>query len=245
MGKPDQRELFIVKLLIPLAGVLFLTAGCSTQITQRDGKPLLNKEYSFSDIAKSNTDLVIETHQQAALENLRVLAEKLYKRNPRELHKSGLTLDAALNRLSPPCTGHFDELQGKRGADAIFLAFNPDYKGDRVLAYMAGLSDMIMAAYNDKTAFFVLDDLDPQKLYNSARNTETAAWKLATARDADGRLYLVSNSMDTAGNNLSFEREFGKLIAVQDILARIIADKSNRSINWFVQTAGAMVFLPL
>lgn len=212
---------------------------------QRDGKPLLNKNYSFSDIAKSNTDMVIEAHQQAALEHLRVLAEKLYKRNPRELRKSGLILDTALNRLAPPCTGNFAELQGKHGAEAIFLAFNPDYRGDRVLAYMVGLSDMIMAAYNNQTEFFVLDDLDPQKLYNSARNTETAAWKLATARDVQGKLYLISNSMDTADNNLSFEREFGKLIAEQDTLAKIIADKTNRSINWFVQTAGAMVFLPL
>lgn len=245
MGKPDQRELLIVKWVFLLTCTLFVAGGCSTPIMQRNGKPLFNKEYRISDIAKSNTDLVIETHQQAALENLRVLAEKLYKRNPRELRKSGLTLNAALTRLSPPCTGDFAELNGKHGADAIFLAFDPDYTGDRVLAYMVGLSEMIMASYNDKTAFFVLDDLDPQKLYNSARNTETAAWKLATAHDAEGRLYLISNSMDTAGNNLSFEREFGKLIAVQDTLARIIADKSNRSINWFVQTAGAMVFLPL
>ncbi len=234
-----------MKLAGPLACVLFLVAGCSTPIMQRDGKPLLNKNYSFSDIAKSNTDIVIEAHQQAALEHLRVLAEKLYKRNPRELRKSGLILDTALNRLAPPCTGSFAELQGKHGAEAIFLAFNPDYRGDRVLAYMVGLSDMIMAAYNNQTEFFVLDDLDPQKLYNSARNTETAAWKLATARDVQGKLYLISNSMDTAGSNLSFEREFGKLIAEQDTLAKIIADKTNRSINWFVQTAGAMVFLPL
>jgi hypothetical protein len=239
MGKPDQRELLLVKWVFLLTCTLCVATGCSTQIMQRNGKPLFNKEYRISDIAKSNTDLVIETHQEAALENLRVLAEKLYKHNPRELRKSGLTLNAALNRLSPPCTGNFAELNGKHGADAIFLAFDPDYTGDRVLAYMVGLSEMIMASYNDKTAFFVLDDLDPQKLYNSARNTETAA------RDAEGRLYLISNSMDTVGNNLSFAREFGKLIAVQDILARIIADKSNRSINWFVQTAGAMVFLPL
>ena len=234
-----------MKLAVPLACALFLVAGCSTPIMQRDGKPLPNKNYSFSDIAKSNTDMVIEAHQQAALEHLRVLAEKLYKRNPRELRKSGLTLDTALNRLTPPCTGNFAELQGKHGAEAIFLAFNPGYRGDRVLAYMVGLSDMIMAAYNNQTEFFVLDDLDPQKLYNSARNTETAAWKLATARDVQGKLYLISNSMDTAGSNLSFEREFGKLIAEQDTLAKIIADKTNRSINWFVQTAGAMVFLPL
>lgn len=235
-----------MNLVIALVCALALLAGCSSQVRQHDGSFLPEKRYSLSNLAKSNTDMVAEVHQQAALAHLRVLANKLYKRNPRELRKSGLQLDVALQRITAlPYSADFVELQGKRGADALFLAFSSAYNGDRVLAYIVGLSDMIMAAYNNKTEFFVLDDLDPQKLYNSARNIETAAWKLATARDAEGNLFLTSNSMDAAANNLSFERTFGKLIAEQDTLAKIIADKTNRSINWFVHAAGSMVFLPL
>ena len=62
-----------------------------------------------------------------------------------------------------------------------------------VAAFIAGMGSMLNAAFEEKTEFFMLDDLDPQKLYNSARNLEIAAWKLANARDAGGALLLLSN----------------------------------------------------
>jgi hypothetical protein len=162
------------------------------------------------------------------------LAEKLYKRNPRELKKSGLSLSARLTQLLS------DPLPTTQAQSTLLLAFQPDYTDDRVYAYMRGLTAMINAAYNNQTEFYVIDQLDPQKLYNSARNIEVAAWKLNTSKDANNTPYLLANELD----NYSFEREFGKLIANQDILARIVADRTNRSINWFAQTAGRMVFLP-
>jgi hypothetical protein len=45
--------------------------------------------------------------------------------------------------------------------------------------------------------------------------------------------------------NLSFEREFGKLIGIQDTLAKIIEDKSNRAIRFGVVNLAKMVFLPI
>ena len=57
----------------------------------------------------------------------------------------------------------------------------------------SGLGSMIQAAFNDKTELFLLDDLDPQRLYNAARNVEIAVWKLSNARDPRGELYLLSN----------------------------------------------------
>ena len=51
-----------------------------------------------------------------------------------------------------------------------------------------------------------------------------------------------------AGNgvaNLSFEREFGKLIGIQDTLAKIIEDKNNRAIRFGVVNVASMVFLPI
>jgi hypothetical protein len=114
-----------------------------------------------------------------------------------------------------------------------------------VLAFIAGLSTMIMAAYNDKAEFYVLDELNPQKLYNSARNIEIAVWKLSTTRDGRGELFLLSNENEGANRNLSFEREFGKLIAQQDTLARIVAEKSNRTIVRAIQSVATAVFLPI
>ena len=82
---------------------------------------------------------------------------------------------------------------------------------------------MIFLAYNEKTQFYLTDSFDPQKLYNSARNIEIAAWKLANARDARGEPLLLSNEIAGDARNLSFEREFGKMIAYQDVMAQIAA----------------------
>ena len=200
-----------------------------------------------SQLAKSDVDRVAEAHQRDIFANLKILTEKLYRRNPRELKKSRLaSVAAGVARIFEGNHGwKFPELEGKRGADAIHLAFRDDYTGDRVLALAAGLGSMLQAAFNDKTEFFVLDDLDPQRLYNAARNVEIAVWKLSTAHTPRGEFYLLSN--ETAGpvQNLSFEREFGKIIGSLDVLSRIIADKENRTIVKVIQSLATAVFLPI
>ncbi|MEO8631462.1 MAG: hypothetical protein ABI612_25710, partial [Betaproteobacteria bacterium] len=122
-----------------------------------------------------------------------------------------------------------------------------EYSGDRVFAFGVGLASMVYIAYNGKTQFYLTNSLDAQKLYNSSRNVEIAAWKLANARDAHGTLLLISNDMpsDANANNLSFEREFGKIIAYQDAMAQIAAQRTNRTIRRVVQTLATAVFLPI
>lgn len=203
--------------------------------------------FAPSQLAKSDIDRVAEAHQREIFADLRLLAEKLYRRNPRELKKSGLPgVEAGLTRIFEGIhEWKFPELQGKRGTDAIHLAFRDDYNGDRVLALIAGLGSMMQTAFNDKTELFVIDDLNPQRLYNAARNVEIAVWKLSNAHTAQSELYLLSN--ETAGpvKNLSFEREFGKIIGSLDILSKIIADKDNRTIVKVIQTLASAVFLPI
>lgn len=234
-------------LLLPFLAVLL--SACASTPTRQEGKkhsPIAS-ELKISSLAKTDINTVAEIHQQESLGHLRTLMEKLYRRNPREWKKSGQpSLESAVARAFD--AGHdwrFQELNGKRGAECFYLAFQESYQGDRVLAFIAGLSTMIMAAYNDKAEFYVLDELDPQKLYNSARNVEIAIWKLSTTRDGRGGLFLLSNENEGANRNLSFEREFGKLIAQQDTLARIVAEKTNRSIVRAIQSIATAVFLPI
>ncbi len=92
---------------------------------------------------------------------------------------------------------------------------------------------MIAHAYDDKTQFYLTDSLDAQRLYNAARNLEIAAWKLANARGTNGELLLLSNEMSGGALNLSFEREIGKLIAYQDTLALVMAQRTNRTSGAF------------
>lgn len=196
-------------------------------------------------LAKTDLDRVADIHRREVFASLRVLAEKLYRRNPREWRKSAGSLEAALARIFEPRYGwRLPELEGRWGTEAVLLGLREDYAGDRVAAFIGGLGGMMNAAFEDKTEFFVIDDLDAQKLYNSARNLETAAWKLGQARGADGRPLLLSNEM-APDYNLSFEREFGRMIGNLDMLAALVADRSHRTIAKAIQSVAGFVFLPV
>jgi len=138
----------------------------------------------------------------------------------------------------------FPELDYARGIDALYLAFKPEFGGDRVFAFTVGLASMIYEAYGGKDEFYFVDTVEPQPIYNAARNVEIAVWKLSNARDASGQLFLLSNDSGGDPPNLSFEREFGKLIAHQDVLARILAQRENRTLRRIVQQLPT-VFLPI
>jgi len=209
--------------------------------------PPAERDFRSSDMLKSDIDIVAEVHLQESLASSRLLMEKLYRRNPREWRKGGYTgMEPALERAFDPYMAFvFPELNRARGTEAILLALKPEYTGDRVFAFGVGLASMILLAYNGKTEFYLIDTLDPQKLYNCSRNVEIAAWKLANARDARGDLLLVSNELGTDARNLSFERELAKIIAYQDAMAQIAAQRTNRTIRRIVQTLATAVFLPI
>jgi hypothetical protein len=196
-------------------------------------------------LAKTDLDRVADIHRREVFASLHVLAEKLYRRNPREWRKSAGSLDAAVGRIFEPRYGwRLPEFGGKWGTEVVLLGLREDYAGDRVAALIGGLGGMLNAAFEDKTEFFVIDDLDPQKLYNSARNIEIAAWKLGQARGAEGRPLLLSNEM-APDYNLSFEREFGKMIGNLDTLSTLVADRTHRGIAKAIQSVASFVFLPV
>ena len=228
---------------------IFLSSCASSRPFKPDSKknPPVSHDLKIEALLKSDLDTVAEIHQQESFDHLRTLMEKLYRRNPREWKKSGQSsVESAVYRaFDSGQDWRFPELNGKRGVECFGLAFQESYQGDRVLAFTAGMATMIMASYNNKAEFYMLDDIDPQKLYNSARNIEIAVWKLSNTRDGRGELFLLSNENEGLNRNLSFEREFGKMIAQQDTLARIVAEKTNRSIVRAIQSVAAAVFLPI
>jgi hypothetical protein len=212
---------------------------------QRQAPP--QRELRFSDLAKADVDNVAETHARECLASARLLMEKLYRRNPREWRKGRFaSMDAALAKaFDTQAQFRFAELGNVRGTDAIALALKPEFTGDRVFAFGVGLASMVFLSYGSKTEFYLTDTLDPQKLYNSARNIEIAAWKLAAGRDLRGEPLLLSNEIAGDARNLSFEREFGKMIAYQDVMAQVAAQRTNRTIRRAVQTLATAVFLPI
>lgn len=243
----------------PLALLLLLAAcapsginkGAGTAPAESLGTSVGNSVSSFDprQVGKGDVDRMADVHRQEVFASLRTLAEKLYRRNPREWKKSGhASIEAALDHLLDPRSGwRTPDMGDKRGTDAILLALRPDFSGDRVAAFVSGLGGMLHTAFEEKTEFFMYDSLVPQKLYNSARNIEIATWRLSTARDAEGHLLLLTNEAGTATEpaNLSFEREFGKMIANLDSLARVISERDHRTIARVVQNVMSAIFLPV
>ena len=226
---------------------LALLAGCTAGGIQRKDGVQSQRSYTLSNLAKSDVDMISELTQREVLNGLKLLTLKLYRRNPQEYRKAGLdNADTAAARIFQHVgKGPRSPLAFIDWKAGLHQAFQASYAGDRVQALMEALTAMILAAYEHKTEFYLTDELDAQKLYNSARNLEVAVWKLSNARLADGQKMLLTNSMDGEVQNLSFEREFGKLIAQQDLLALIVEDRSRRTINRIMQNVATFVFLPI
>lgn len=234
----------LVLLMIPA----LLLAACADPVIQRKDGSTSKRGFVLSRVAKGDIDDVAETHQEVMLRSLRTLALKFYKRNPREFRKSGFAEAEPAAEALFASVGDWPQSPLRRldWAARLAEAWQPAYEGDRVRALFEGLLLMGMASYDDHREFYLTTSLDPQKLYNSARNLEAVAWKIAHAHNDRGELVLLSNSMDPGSDiNLSFEREFGKLIATQDNLALIIEDKGNRTVRTGVVNLATMVFLPI
>lgn len=198
----------------------------------------------FNSLAKTDIDMVADTSLHEMNRLMEELLVKLYKRNPGELDKaSRMSIGQRQDQIfDVPGRLIFEELNNKQGTDAMGLAFHPDYKGDRVFALIVGLVGMTRSAYNWQEEQFMFDSLEAQKLFNSARNIEVMAWKLSNSKGWKGKLLLLSNSQPGEEENLSYERLFGKMIAIQDMMAFVVADKWDRGINNVVMKA---VFLPM
>ena len=242
-SKVDRRPLAWMCTGLVVAAAVAL-AGCSTPGTA----PSAKRERGFDprQLIKTDINRVAETHQQHIFASLRRLAEKLYKRNPREWRKTGApSAEAAISRIfDEQHRWRFESLGNRRDLDALRVALHSEFRGDRVQALIVGLGSMVQSAFGDREVFYLLDDLEPQHLYNAARNVEIAAWKLASARDGQGQPLLLSNELGES-SNLSFEREFGRIIGLLDALSDVVEEETERTVTRVVQNLTTAVFLPV
>ncbi|MCX7628227.1 MAG: hypothetical protein N2Z69_07455 [Methylophilaceae bacterium] len=208
--------------------------------------PAQQDRSSVAQLGKSDLDRMADVEMRENTQSLRLLMIKLYKRNPRELRKS--TPDSLEKMVDWVFEGDhgwkIKRINEAQGIEAIQMALNPDYQGDRVLPLIVGLQTMLIKAHGGKTEFYLTDTLDPQNIYNAARNVEIVAWKLANAKDAHGQPLLLTNELTETERNLSFEREFGKIIARLDLYALTLSEKTQRMISRVVQNLATALFLP-
>lgn len=204
---------------------------------------------SPSEIGQSDVNRVATLSMRDNLASLMLLADKLYRRNPAEWRKAHPTREVALAKLktaldtSHVTTAPWAELQGKRDIAALSLALGPDFKGDRVAAFIAASADMLVTAHGNKTIFYLTDVLDAQYIYNAARNIESAVWLLASRKNAQGLPLLLSDEINERERNLSFEREFGKIVGRLDLLSSVLTEKYRRAVITTVQNLLGGTFL--
>lgn len=216
---------------------LFLTA-CSTT-----SHPTGDTGTEIGYLAKTDIDTVADIHLRQVDQYLKELSYKLYRRNPRFCDGGTPNIEQCVQHIFKQA--ETTSLVGEKAIANIKLSVAQEFTGDRVNRFIIGLWAMLHSAYGGKTEFFFYDELDPQKLYNSARNIEIAVWRLSHYRDDKGNLLLITNGLDSKIINLSFERLFGKLVATQDTLAVIISESSQRTIKNIIQRLATAVFLPI
>lgn len=124
----------------------------------------------------------------------------------------------------------------------------PEFAGDRVAAFVHAAADMLITAHGGRTSFTLIDGLDPQHVFNAARNLEIANWILNSRKAPGGKPLLLSNQIAEEGRNLSFEREMGKIIGRLDLVADYTTERYRRSVIGYAQglLAGPFIqFLPV
>lgn len=225
-----NRQHFITTLLL-VASLSLL--GCSNA-------------FSLNRLAKSDVDMVADIHWQTVDNLVKTLMRKLYLRNPNELKKNqGKSIDDMIAILWRQPLDKQTTAYQVNELGTMELAFSPGFRGDRVYALMAGFRGMLSQSYEYQSEFYMLDSLDGQKLYNSARNIEIMAWRLNQKINTSGEPVLLSNNLEEGNVNISFERLFGKLIETQDLLAKIMEDKTQRTINRVTHGVLTMTFIPI
>ena len=230
-----------------LAGAALLGA-CSSAPAERG--PVRGQDFSAQELLQSEGNRIAGNVMLANQRSLMLLADKLYRRNPAEWRKSAASRESALAQVEQAMRSAqpWPALGGRRDVAALSLALAPEFAGDRVAAFVLACMDTIVTAHGGKREFHYLDGIDPQHVYNAARNMEIALWILNTRRNAQGQPLLLANEIGPDARNLSFEREFGKVIGRLDLLASYATERYRRAVIGYVHSLTAaplLAFLPV
>lgn len=195
-------------------------------------------------LAKSDTAFFVEAVRDELDQSMSLLLVKLYRRNPVQL-QDGVSIEQRIEQLRAPRL-NLSEFQSMKPDSLVRQAFNSDFVGDRVFAFVAGLQSMINNAFDNRREFLLLDDLPTaQFVYNSARNIEIAAYLLRTKRTSAAKPYIYADGIQDKTLNASYSQLMGEMIGVQDALSSALAKKDQRALNTVARGVASFVFLPV
>ena len=168
------------------------------------------------------------------------ISRMLYEMNPDELQKSSVGLPERLRQIvEHPLSIGYQELANKQGVDAIKLALNPAFPNDRVFALMTGISGMTKLAFNNRRELFVPDVLDPQKLYDAARNLELLGRELR--KQVTGKTLLNLGGEQSTD---SFNWHLAQVTNILELASKIVDDRGIRTLRTATQ-AISTTLLPI
>jgi hypothetical protein len=228
---------------------LLLQGGCTSTPPTRGKVP--ERDMQAQEWGQSDVNRMATLSMRANLQSLYALMDKLYRRNPQEWRKGGFdNREAAMKAVREAVENQqpWPELLDQRDIAGMSMALAPEFAGDRVAAFTWATADMLVTAYGGRTTFYLIHGLDAQAVYNASRNLEIANWMLTHRKLANGQAMLLSNALNASERNLSFEREFGKMIARNDLMADVVSEKYRRAVIGYVQglAGGSLLqFLPV
>lgn len=210
-------------------------AGCAaTRSTERA------ESYDSREWMQSSANRIANLALRDNLQSIRRVQLSLYRRNPREWRKSASSADDAIQRTwdaitqaTPlPALGGKD---GKSGIEAVRLAFEPGYAGDRIAALVYGWATMLKEANGNTWEQTLIDGVNAENSYRAARNIEISLWLIGSKTGADGQPLLLATEISERGRNLVVDRELSKIVARLDLLAAQADEKYRRAALDFAQ----------
>ncbi|TSD59933.1 hypothetical protein FFI97_006390 [Variovorax sp. KBS0712] len=227
-------------LLAPLA-----LTGCSSFRSTERAEPYGNQEW-----LQSGTNRIANLSLRDNLQSVRRVQTTLYRRNPREWRKSAASMEEATQRTWDAVLQGtpLPELRGATGIDAIRLAFETGpqaYQGDRVAALVVGWASMLKQANGNTWDQTMIDGVDAENSYRTARNFEISLWLISSKTGPDGQPLLLATEISDRGRNLVADRELSKVVARLDLLAAQADEKYRRAALDFGQNWVMGVVMPL
>ncbi|MET3375603.1 hypothetical protein ABIC89_004677 [Variovorax boronicumulans] len=227
-------------LLAPLA-----LTGCSSFRSTERAEPYGNQEW-----LQSGTNRIANLSLRDNLQSVRRVQTTLYRRNPREWRKSAASMEEATQRTWDAVLQgtQLPELRGATGIDAIRLAFETGpqaYQGDRVAALVVGWASMLKQANGNTWDQTMIDGVDAENSYRTARNFEISLWLISSKTGPDGQPLLLATEISERGRNLVADRELSKVVARLDLLAAQADEKYRRAALDFGQNWVMGVVMPL
>ncbi|WP_047539171.1 hypothetical protein [Methylotenera versatilis] len=192
---------------------------------------------SLKDIHKTTKQSkTVEAASQAMAEHSNVLRQlmlRLYQANPNELKKSTQVSAEEMVQwtFEGPFGWKFDGVRHLQELDALSLAVDADFPGDRVLALITGLHTSLTRAYGGKNEYDFSGEIDPQYLYNTARNIEIARIKITELNQTQLDKFKQTLSLLDGEKPVDLTQQLNELIRRVDADANRFAGQKQQTIQ--------------